>query len=74
MLGIIAGRVMVRVSAPQIEALGADAGPHRGLPAGDGATDSAADVAAHRLKHHLNRHPVPEWVDEQVYLHPYPRS
>ena len=24
------------------------------------------------LKHHLNRHPVPEWVRQQVYLHPYP--
>jgi uncharacterized protein YbgA (DUF1722 family) len=22
-------------------------------------------------KHHLNRHPVPNWVDQQVYLHPY---
>ena len=26
------------------------------------------------LKHHLNRYPVPEWVHQQVYLHPYPRS
>jgi uncharacterized protein YbgA (DUF1722 family) len=25
------------------------------------------------LKHHLNRHPVPDWVYRQVYLHPYPR-
>jgi len=22
------------------------------------------------LKHHLNRYPVPEWVHQQVYLHP----
>ena len=26
------------------------------------------------LKHHLNRYPVPDWVHQQVYLHPYPRS
>ena len=26
------------------------------------------------LKHHLNRNPVPEWVDKQVYLNPYPRE
>jgi hypothetical protein len=23
------------------------------------------------LKHHLSRHPVPDWVHQQVYLHPY---
>jgi uncharacterized protein YbgA (DUF1722 family) len=26
------------------------------------------------LKHHLRRHPVPEWVWEQVYLRPYPKE
>jgi uncharacterized protein YbgA (DUF1722 family) len=26
------------------------------------------------LKHHLNRYPVPAWVHEQVYLHPYPKE
>jgi uncharacterized protein YbgA (DUF1722 family) len=26
------------------------------------------------LKDHLNRHPVPDWVRQQVYLHPYPRE
>jgi uncharacterized protein YbgA (DUF1722 family) len=26
------------------------------------------------LKHHLNRYPVPDWVDQQVYLHPYPKE
>jgi uncharacterized protein YbgA (DUF1722 family) len=26
------------------------------------------------LKHHLNRHPVPDWVDQQVYLNPYPKE
>jgi uncharacterized protein YbgA (DUF1722 family) len=26
------------------------------------------------LKHHLNRYPVPEWVHQQVYLHPYPKK
>ena len=26
------------------------------------------------LKHHLNRHPVPERVHQQVYLHPYPKE
>jgi uncharacterized protein YbgA (DUF1722 family) len=26
------------------------------------------------LKHHLNRHPVPEWVHQLVYLHPYPKE
>jgi len=26
------------------------------------------------LKHHLHRHPVPEWVHQQVYLHPYPKE
>ncbi len=23
------------------------------------------------LKHHLNRYPVPDWVHQQVYLHPF---
>ena len=36
--------------------------------------DRATDVATHRLKHHLNRYPVPEWVHQQVYLHPYPKE
>jgi len=26
------------------------------------------------LKHHLNRSPVPDWVHQQVYLHPYPKE
>jgi uncharacterized protein YbgA (DUF1722 family) len=26
------------------------------------------------LKHHLSRHPVPDWVHQQVYLHPYPKE
>ena len=26
------------------------------------------------LEHHLNRHPVPDWVHQQVYLHPYPKE
>ena len=26
------------------------------------------------LKHHLNRYLVPEWVDKQVYLNPYPKE
>jgi uncharacterized protein YbgA (DUF1722 family) len=26
------------------------------------------------LKHHLNRLPVPDWVHQQVYLHPYPKE
>jgi uncharacterized protein YbgA (DUF1722 family) len=26
------------------------------------------------LKHHLNRHPVPDWVHQQVYLNPYPKE
>ena len=26
------------------------------------------------LKHHLARHPVPDWVHQQVYLHPYPKE
>ncbi len=26
------------------------------------------------LKHHLYRHPVPEWVYQQIYLHPYPKE
>ena len=26
------------------------------------------------LKHHLNRHLVPDWVDQQVYLNPYPKE
>jgi len=25
-------------------------------------------------KHHLSRHPMPEWVHQQVYLHPYPKA
>jgi uncharacterized protein YbgA (DUF1722 family) len=28
----------------------------------------------HRLKHCLNRYPVPDWVRQQVYLHPYPKE
>jgi uncharacterized protein YbgA (DUF1722 family) len=26
------------------------------------------------LRHHLKRHPVADWVDQQVYLHPYPKE
>ncbi len=26
------------------------------------------------LNHHLGRHDVPDWVRQQVYLHPYPRE
>jgi len=26
------------------------------------------------LKHHLGRHEVPDWVHQQVYLHPYPKE
>jgi uncharacterized protein YbgA (DUF1722 family)/uncharacterized protein YbbK (DUF523 family) len=26
------------------------------------------------LKHHLGRHEVPEWVHQQVYIHPYPKE
>jgi uncharacterized protein YbgA (DUF1722 family)/uncharacterized protein YbbK (DUF523 family) len=26
------------------------------------------------LQHHLRRYPVPEWVHQQVYLHPYPKE
>ena len=26
------------------------------------------------LKHHLNRYQVPDWVHQQVYLHPYPKE
>jgi uncharacterized protein YbgA (DUF1722 family) len=26
------------------------------------------------LQHHLRRHPVPDWVHQQVYLHPYPKE
>jgi uncharacterized protein YbgA (DUF1722 family) len=26
------------------------------------------------LQHHLRRHPVPDWVWEQVYLRPYPKE
>jgi uncharacterized protein YbgA (DUF1722 family)/uncharacterized protein YbbK (DUF523 family) len=26
------------------------------------------------LQHHLRRHDVPEWVDRQVYLNPYPKE
>jgi uncharacterized protein YbgA (DUF1722 family) len=25
-------------------------------------------------KHHLSRYPVPDWVYQQVYLHPYPKE
>jgi uncharacterized protein YbgA (DUF1722 family) len=38
------------------------------------AADRAPDVAAHRLKHHPSRHPVPDWVHQQVYLNPYPKE
>ena len=26
------------------------------------------------LKHHIRRHPVPDWVHQQVYLNPYPKE
>jgi uncharacterized protein YbgA (DUF1722 family) len=26
------------------------------------------------LKHHLGRYPIPEWVHQQVYLHPHPKE
>ena len=26
------------------------------------------------LKHHLNRYTAPDWVHQQVYLHPYPKE
>jgi hypothetical protein len=26
------------------------------------------------LKHHLGRYQVPDWVHQQVYLHPYPKE
>jgi uncharacterized protein YbgA (DUF1722 family)/uncharacterized protein YbbK (DUF523 family) len=26
------------------------------------------------LQHHLHRHPVPDWVHQQVYLNPYPKE
>jgi len=26
------------------------------------------------LRHHLGRHAVPDWVHQQVYLHPYPKE
>jgi uncharacterized protein YbgA (DUF1722 family)/uncharacterized protein YbbK (DUF523 family) len=26
------------------------------------------------LKHHLDRHEVPDWLRQQVYLHPYPKE
>jgi uncharacterized protein YbgA (DUF1722 family) len=51
-----------------------DPGPQRGLPPGVIAAHRALDVASYRLKHHLNRYPVPDWVHQQVYLHPYPKE
>jgi uncharacterized protein YbgA (DUF1722 family) len=26
------------------------------------------------IQHYVRRHPVPEWVHQQVYLHPYPKE
>ncbi|MEJ2737200.1 MAG: YbgA family protein [Anaerolineae bacterium] len=26
------------------------------------------------LKHHLGRYPLPVWVHQQMYLHPYPKE
>jgi uncharacterized protein YbgA (DUF1722 family) len=26
------------------------------------------------LHHHFRRHPVPDWVHQQVYLNPYPKE
>jgi uncharacterized protein YbgA (DUF1722 family) len=28
----------------------------------------------HRLFQLVNRYPMPEWVHQQVYLHPYPKE
>jgi uncharacterized protein YbgA (DUF1722 family) len=25
-------------------------------------------------RNHHNRHPAPDWVHQQVYLHPYPKE
>ena len=35
---------------------------------------AALETEVALLKHHLNRYPVPEWVHQQVYLHPYPKE
>jgi len=45
-------------------------GPHRGLPQGP----LPLSVPLTLLKHHLNRYSVPDWVHQQVYLHPYPKE
>ena len=37
-------------------------------------TAAALEMEVTLLKHHLNRHPVPDWVHQQVYLHPYPKE
>ncbi len=35
---------------------------------------AAASAKARPQGAALNRHPVPEWVHEQMYLHPYPKE
>jgi hypothetical protein len=61
-------------SLPQSVYPGVPSPDGRGLSVGPPAADRAADVAAHRLKHHLNRHPVADWMHQQVYLQPYAKE
>ena len=41
---------------------------------GDSPVGDKQEMISFLLKHHLNRHPVPDWVHQQVYLHPYPKE
>jgi uncharacterized protein YbgA (DUF1722 family) len=50
------------LAMPRMEVLGQD----RGLP--------PLNVPPPLHEHHPNRHPVPDWVHRQVYLHPYPKE
>jgi uncharacterized protein YbgA (DUF1722 family) len=34
----------------------------------------AASASARAERAVLNRHPVPEWLHQQVYLNPYPKE
>jgi hypothetical protein len=48
---------------------------YRAISAESAAACGGADSAKARPRGAaLNRYPVPEWVHQQVYLHPYPKE
>ena len=46
----------------------------QGLAEAAATSGGAASAKARPQGAALNRYPVPDWVHQQVYLHPYPRE